>query len=144
MHDAFQHVADHIGYDMALAPFDLFACIIAARTTSFCRLYRLAIDNGCRQLRPAAFGQPCHRNQNFIDKIEQAAVPHPVEMVLHCRERREFLRQLRPLAARCRHILDRIPQRTWIMLARTSDLAHRLQKRRHNSPFIISTVACIA
>ena len=48
MHDAFQHVAGHIGYDMALAPFDLFACIIAARTTSFCRLHRLAIDNGCR------------------------------------------------------------------------------------------------
>jgi hypothetical protein len=144
MHDAFQHVAYHIGYDMALAPFDLFACIIAARTTSFCRLYRLAIDNDCRRLRLAAFRQSCNRNQNLIDKIEQAALAHPVEMVLHCRERREFLRQLRPLAARFRHILDRIPQCTWIMLARTSDLAHRLQKRRDNSPFIISAIACIA
>lgn len=40
--------------------------------------------------------------QHRVDRVEQAAVPHPVEMLPHRRERREVPGQLRPLTPRRR------------------------------------------
>lgn len=76
----FQLVAQHVGHDTAFAPFVLFTSIIAAQPKNF------------RRLGLAAFRQPCHRNQYFIDKIRQSVVAHPVELVLQRRKRRELLR----------------------------------------------------
>jgi hypothetical protein len=41
--------------------------------------------------------------------VEQVVVAHPVEMVLHRRERRKVPGQLRPLSPHRRKVLDRVP-----------------------------------
>jgi hypothetical protein len=59
--------------------------------------------------------------QHRVDDNEQAVVAHTVEMVLHRREGREVLEQLRPLAPRRCDILDRIPQGPRLVFARASN-----------------------
>lgn len=49
---------------------------------------------------------------------------------------------------RYQHVIEKIKQPVvamhWIVFARTTDFAYRLQKRRDHSPFIVNVVACIA
>ena len=120
VHHALQHVAQRVGHDMAFTPFDLLARVVAARATRLGGLHRLAVDDSRSRFRLAACRDPHPCHQHRVDDVEQAVVAHPVEMILHRREGREVLGQLRPLAPGRSDILDRIPQGARLVLARTS------------------------
>ena len=79
----------------------------------------MTIDDACGRRRRATFRYPHPCYQQRVDDIEQVVVAHAVEMVLHRREGRKILGQLRPLAPRRCDILDRIPQGSRLVLARS-------------------------
>jgi hypothetical protein len=60
-----------------------------------------------------------------IDLLKQPAVAPVVEIALHRREQRKILRQQPPLAARPKHIRDRIQARSNVGLARTPQSSAR-------------------
>lgn len=102
MDQGVEQVAGRIGRDMALAALNSLAGIIAARPTGFGGLHRLAVDDARSRFDLAAFRDLHFSHQHRVDRVEQGAVAHPVEMVLHRRERRKGAGQLRPLAPRRR------------------------------------------
>ncbi len=104
--NSLQHVAQCVGYDVAFTTLDLLARVVAARPARLGGLHRLAVDDACAGFGPAACRDPHPCHQHRVDGIEQAVVAHPVEMILHRREGREVLGQLRPLATGRCDILD--------------------------------------
>jgi len=84
------------------------------------------------------------RGERLVHQVEDAAVAQHIEVVLDRRERREVLRQHRPLAPRRRHVLDRVPDGAQIGRARSSDLAPRRHEGRNHRPLRVRAVACVA
>lgn len=64
-------------------------------------------------------------------------------MVLHRRERRKVTGQLRPLTARRRKVLDRIPQVPCPLQARAAYLRRSCQQRGNDRPLPVGAVACV-
>lgn len=83
---------------MAFTTLDLLAGVVAARPACLGGLNGLAVDDARGRFGLAALRDPHPCHQHRVDDIEQAAVAHPVEMVLYRRERRKVLGQLCPLA----------------------------------------------
>ena len=110
MDQGVEQVAGRVGHEMALALLDLLAGIVAAPPTGLGRLDRLTVDDGGSRFSRAALRDLHTGHQHRVDRVEQAAVAHPVEMILHRGERRKVPGQLRPLTFRRRKILDRVPQ----------------------------------
>jgi hypothetical protein len=87
MDQGVEQVVGRFGRDMALAPFGLLAGILAAWSARLGGLHRLAVDDACSRFGLAALCDPHSGHQHRVDRVEQATVIHPVEMVLHRRER---------------------------------------------------------
>ncbi len=65
-------------------------------------------------------------------------------MIAHSRNRREVFGQLTPLAARCRNILDRLPDSAHVNRARSTNFGAYFYYRGNQFPLLIATIACIA
>jgi hypothetical protein len=74
-----------VSEDMALAPLDLLAHVIAARTSAFRGFYALAADHAGagRSLTTVRFA--CHHQQGVIDRQPQSVVAPKVEPVPYSR-----------------------------------------------------------
>lgn len=128
---------------MALAPLDPLARVVAARPAGLGGLHRLAVDDARCGFGLAAFRDPRACHQHCIDRVEQAAVAHPVDMILHRRERREVLGRLRPLTSRRGEVLDRVPQIPCPVKAWAPHLRGRCQQRRDQRSFFIGAITCV-
>ena len=87
MHDDGNREPFYIYGNVALAPLDLLAPVIAARPAALRRLHRLAVNDRCRRILLAPRLDPCLCTQRASIR-EGAVVPPGIEMVLHRGKRR--------------------------------------------------------
>jgi len=72
-----------IGDDMAFAPMDTLAGIVAARTSGMGRRSALAVDHGRRRFRGASEGAAGTAHQRFGDLLPTPAIAPSVEIALN-------------------------------------------------------------
>src|ERR1019366_1258660 len=63
--------AQGVHQNVALAPFDLLACIVTPRPAMIGRTHRLAIQNGSGRLRTLARLAPNNPAQHFVNEFPQ-------------------------------------------------------------------------
>src|ERR1700743_499066 len=102
------HATESIDCDVALAPVDLLACIIASRSTRLGGFDRLAIDDNDGGRCALSFCLANSHDQNTDDLFPQTAVAPRVEAVLHGGKRWKILRQVAPRATCPDQIKQRI------------------------------------
>src|SRR3954465_4521375 len=73
-----EHDAQRVSDDVALAPVDLFASVVARKTSAFGRLHALAVDNARCGTGLAAFQFTRAHDPQLVDGLPQAAVPPSV------------------------------------------------------------------
>jgi len=93
----------------------------AARSAAFRGFHRLAVDHPGRRLCRPTSQKARRHHQRFVDDVEHAAIAQPVEIVLDRRERRKIPGKVRPLATRCRDMLNGIPYLAHPQLAPPAD-----------------------
>ena len=136
--------AQRVGEDVPLAAIDLLAGVEAVNPAALGGFHALAVDHpGCRTCLPT-LQLPRIHDQMVVDRPPQPAVAPVVEIPLHGRWRRQVPRQHAPLAARRRHVKDRVHNLPQVGRARPSDPTRQGQERRNQRPFPIRHVACIA
>ena len=72
-----------IGDDMALAPVDLLARVIAPKTTAFSGFHALAVDHARRRAGLAALEFARRHDELMVDRGQQTTVSPVVEVALH-------------------------------------------------------------
>lgn len=144
MNQGVEQVASRIGRDVVLASLDPLARVIATRPAGRGGRDRLAVDDACGRFHLPALCHPHPGDQNRVDRVEQATVAHPVEMILHRRGRREVPGQRRLPPARRRKVLDRVPKIPCPVQPRAPHLRRSDQQRRNSHPLRIGAVACVA
>ena len=129
---------------MWLASLDLLSGIKPAWPAGFGGLDRLAVDHaGCGRCLSSGYFPRLH-DQDVIDAIERAVATEAVEIALHSGERREFLRDLPPLASRRQHVEDGIHNPSQRHRSRPASMRRRGHERFDHGPFGIGEVACVA
>ena len=131
-------------HDVALAPLDLLARVIAVNTAAFRGFHALAIDHAGQRAGLSSLQFPGFHDKVMVHRAQQTTVPPVVEIALHRRERWKVVRQHRPLAARRGHIKDPIH---YVAQRRYPWPPVRLacwHERRKQRPFPIRHIACIA
>lgn len=74
VHEDKDKKAAGIGQDVALAAFDLFASIIAARTAAFGSFHGLAVDHAGAWRGPAPLDLPQVHDQNRVNRLDKTSV----------------------------------------------------------------------
>ena len=102
--------AKGIGHDMALAPVDLLASIIAPDTAAFGGLHALAVDYAGTWAGLAPRKLPRHHNWLVVDTLQQSLVSPGVEVAFYRRAGWKVVGEQRPLAAAAQAEADAVKQ----------------------------------
>src|SRR6202043_2805660 len=132
-----------IGHNMPLAAVDALSRVIAARPASLRSWCTLAVDHGgCRSWRASQLFS-CPPDKDTDDPLPPSRISPRIKIALHCRIRRELLRQRPPLAARRQNIENRLHNTTQIGPARPTAPVCSRQKALDQPPPRIGHTACI-
>ena len=82
-----------IRHDMSLATLDLLSGVEATWSSRFCRLDALTVNDGGRRVVIATAKPAGNTNERFVEKIKDAAITEPVEIILDGREGWKTLRE---------------------------------------------------
>src|SRR5450631_40584 len=144
MHLQTNEMSRRIGNDVPLAPLDLLACIITARTATFRGFYRLTVDDTRGRARLPTLVLARHDDERVVDRQPRPITRPRVKIPLHGRVRRKLLWKLPPLATRRSNVEQRIHYLADVCLARTSDRIRSRHQRLDQRPLRIRRVACVA
>ena len=122
MHLQTNEMSRRIGNDVPLAPLDLLARIITARTATFRRLHRLAVDDTCGRARLPTLVLASHDDERVVDRYPRPITRPRVKIPLHSRVRRKLFWKLPPLATRRSNVEQRIHYLADVRLARTCSI----------------------
>src|ERR1700704_1588668 len=144
MHLQTNEMSRRIGNDVPLAPLDLLARIITARTATFRGFYRLTVDDTCGRARLPTLVLARHDDERVVDRHPRPITRPRVKIPLHGRVRRKLFWKLPPLATCRSNVEPRIHYLADLRLARTSDRIRSRHQRLDQRPLRIRRVACVA
>src|SRR5271169_6959591 len=144
MHLQTNEMSRRIGNDVPLAPLDLLARIITARTATFRGFYRLTVDDTRGRARLPTLVLARHDDERVVDRQPRPITRPRVEIPLHGRVRRKLFWKLPPLATRRSNVEQRIHDLSDVRLARTSDRIVSRHERLDQRPLRVRRVACVA
>src|SRR5271169_6258388 len=144
MHDEPDQISLGVGDNVALAPLDPFACIIAPRTTAFRGFHRLAVNHSGRWARLSACCLARRHDQGVVQRAKYSATRPRVEIALNRRVGREVLGQLPPLAPGGRNVEDRVHYRSHRRCTGPPERRRQWQKWFDHKPLRIRRIAFIA
>jgi hypothetical protein len=101
-----QPAAVGVHHGVALAAFDLLACVVAARAAALGGLHALAVDHCRRRTGLAARMLVVEHHEMMVDRHEHAAIAQPGEPAIDRAPGREAVGQQAPGAARPQHVED--------------------------------------
>ncbi len=137
-------VARSVGDDVALAPFDLLADIVAARAATFRGFHRLTVDHVGRRAGLAARPFTRKHHQRVVDLEPGDVLGLGTEVAAQRRGRRKILVKRSPrIAAGCQ-MLDRVDHLTQIGRSWPAKPLGFGKERIHERLFAIGHVACVA
>ncbi len=143
MNDDHQQKPKDVRHDMTLAPLGLFAGVIAANTTTFCRFYALAVDHASRRLRIAPFQFTGSGDQQIVHCLQNTGIAPSVEISLHCRHGREVNWQRTPLTACRSDVENRVDYFAHVCGPGASSGACWWNHRFEDCPFFVRNVTWI-
>lgn len=144
MHMQSDQMARSVGDDVALAPIDLLAGVVAARAAAIRGFHRLTVDHAGRRTGLAARPFTREHHQRLVD-LEPSAVLGPgIEVTPHRRDRRKILGQRALRIAAGRQIQDRVDHFAQICRSWPAKPPSFGKKRLRERPFAIGHVACVA
>ena len=132
-----------IGDDMALAPLDQLGRIEAPDIPAFRGFHGLAVDHAGRRAGLASRRFTRGHEKVMVESAQRSVGTPSIEVTLDRTARRELPRQHPPLAARARHVQDRVQH-----LAQVSRLGPAMpfasgKVRGNHFPFLVRQVACV-
>ena len=134
-------IAIGVGEDVALAPLDLLACIIAARTARFCGFHALTVDHPGAGRCFAANYLSSDQQQGMVEREPLAVVAPQVEPAAHCRNRWKAWWQHSPRQTTAQQVEDRLDDPPQRPLAWTAHVRGRWKERFQHSPLGIGQIA---
>jgi len=132
-----------VGEDVALPSLDLLTGVEIRNGAAFRGFHALAVDHPGRRLRLARLRFTRRSDEPVADDFKTPRVAPATEVFLHCRERRNVLRQKPPGAPRRREIHQRVQDLPHRLFRRPSPTARRWQLALKQPPFSIRQVACV-
>src|SRR5450631_1747628 len=127
----------------ALAPIDLLAGVVTARTAGFRCLDALAVDNRSRGTGFASNAFAVRHDKSVIDPLEDAGVAPGREPAIDRAPWRQVGGNKPPRAARTHHIEDRVDDLAQRPASRPSSRPWPRKKRFDHTPFLVGDVALV-
>ena len=132
-----------IGDDMALAPLDQLGRIEAPDTLAFRGFHGLAVDHAGRRAGLASRRFTRGHEKVMVESAQRSVGTPSIEVTLDRTARRELPRQHPPLAARARHVQDRVQHLAQVSRPRPAMPFAGGKVQGNHFPFLVRQVACV-